>query len=168
MINKEDVQEVLGGYEVKEYLRLNPDNEEDEYIDLLIASAREYCENRIGQTIAITDLTLTEENPGKSVHLARPPIVRVNSVTCNGEAVAYHYDAQNIYFDEDIEGTVVINYTVGMTECPQSLKTAMLLLIGHWYTHREAVSISSQYSARSSAVEMGVNAILNQYKRWWF
>lgn len=41
----------------------------------------------------------------------------------------------------------------------------MLLLIGHWYTNREAVVVGAFASVE---VAQTVNSILNLYKVWWF
>jgi hypothetical protein len=51
-----------------------------------------------------------------------------------------------------IPGTVQVTYTAGSygdgsdpTLCPQTIVMAMLLIIGHWYQNREAVSATNMY-----------------------
>ena len=57
----------------------------------------------------------------------------------------------------------VITYTAGYEETPYLVRQAMLLLIGHWYTNREAVIQGS-----TTEIDIAVRAMLNQYKGWWF
>ena len=47
--------------------------------------------------------------------------------------------------------------------CGACVFLAMLLLIGHWYANREAVT-----TANTSEVDMAAQAMLRQYKGWWF
>lgn len=163
------VTEVLTVEEVKDYLKLNPDNDEDELIESYIVAAREYCENRTGRTIALTNYRLTVQSPEKVFVLPRPMIISVDSVTCDGEEVGYSFDYRTITFNSQPQGEVVIDYTAGYPNCPHGIITAMKLLIGHWYAHREAVYVSSgSVTSKSSSIAMGVDAILNQYKVWWF
>lgn len=48
---------------------------------------------------------------------------------------------------------------------PKTIKQALLLLIAHWYTNREAVVASN---AVPREVELTVRTLLNQNKVWWF
>ncbi|TKI02767.1 head-tail connector protein [Martelella alba] len=48
--------------------------------------------------------------------------------------------------------------------CDESIETAMLLLVGHWYTNREAVIIGTNNA--SSPLDFGVNALLQPYRRY--
>ncbi len=97
-----------------------------------------------------------------TIALPRGPVMSVDSVTVNGEAAEYTADIRR--------GTVTINkpgavitYTAGCEETPYLVRQAMLLLIGHWYTNREAVIQGS-----TTEIDIAVRAMLNQYKGWWF
>lgn len=59
-------------------------------------------------------------------------------------------------------GQVIVDYTAGsygdgveVNNCPRTITMAMLLLMGHWYEHREAVS-----DAKLTTVPLAVDALL--------
>ena len=61
-----------------------------------------------------------------------------------------------------VPGSVVIDYVSGtygdgaeVDTCPQTIKIAILLLIGHWYANREAVS-----DATMTNIPLGVDSLL--------
>ena len=169
LIDVVSAEEILSVEEVRDYLKLNPDNDEEDTIETYIMAAREYCEMRTGRTIALTEYSVSVESPGKTLIVPRPAILEVTSVTCDGVAIGYTYNYRSITFDIEPQGTVVVNYVSGYRKCPKELRVAMLLLIGHWYAHREAVYVSTgSVTSKSTSVAMGVDAILNQYKVWWF
>lgn len=62
---------------------------------------------------------------------------------------------------------IEIDFTVGFgaaaTDIPESIRHAMLLLIGHWYMNREAVMVGTP-----SVLPFGVELLLNPYKVWSF
>lgn len=166
-----DVTEILTVSEVKDYLKLNPDNDEDDFLSSLITASREYCEARTGRSIPITEYTLTVYDPPRILKLPKPDIISIESVLLDGEPVNYSVDSmkRTLTFDSELTGTLTVNYRAGYETCPESIKTAMRMLVAHWYVHREAVNIGSgAVSANTAPMEMAVNAILNQYKVWWF
>ena len=153
--------------EAKMHLRINPDdNSEDMLIILpLIAAAREYCENYTGRAFAPQKITALTDAAG-TTELPRCPIKSIDSVTVDGKAVEYTADLRR--------GTVTVNepnatitYTAG-GHVPFMVRQAMLLLIGHWYANREAVTMSSTVAQVSHEVGMAAQAMLRQYKGWWF
>ena len=77
------------------------------------------------------------------------------SVTdANGNPVQATANGADITVDTSLAGqTLTANYTVD--NCPQTIKAAMLLLIGHWYEHRLAVSTSTM-----SVMPMAVESLL--------
>ena len=132
--------EPLSLEEVKLHLRNNPgDTSEDkDIIAPLISAAREYCENYCGKSFAEQSITAYPEVSG-TMTLPRGPVISVN------------------------KPGAVITYTAGYEETPYLVRQAMLLLIGHWYTNREAVIQGS-----TTEIDIAVRAMLNQYKGWWF
>jgi uncharacterized phiE125 gp8 family phage protein len=54
---------------------------------------------------------------------------------------------------------VRITYVAGLPTPPAAIKQAMLLLIGHWYEHREAVA-----SGNMSEVPMAVNSLIASFR----
>lgn len=155
--------EPLSLEEVKLHLRNNPgDTSEDkDIIAPLISAAREYCENYCGKSFAEQSITAYPEVSG-TVTLPRGPVISVDSVTVDGEAVEYTADVRRGTVTVNNPGAV-ITYTAGYEETPYLVRQAMLLLIGHWYTNREAVIQGS-----TTEIDIAVRAMLNQYKGWWF
>lgn len=155
--------EPLSLEEVKQHLRINPgDTSEDKDIIVpLISAAREYCENYCGRSFAEQIITVYAETGG-TVRLPRGPVKSVDSVTVDGEPVEYTADVRKGTVKVDELGAVIV-YTAGCEEAPCLVRQAMLLLIGHWYTNREAVIQGS-----TAPVSMAVEVMLNQHKGWWF
>lgn len=155
--------EPLSLEEVKLHLRNNPgDTSEDkDIIAPLISAAREYCENYCGKSFAEQSITAYPEVSG-TMTLPRGPVISVDSVTVDGEAVEYTADVRRGTVTVNKPGAV-ITYTAGYEETPYLVRQAMLLLIGHWYTNREAVIQGS-----TTEIDIAVRAMLNQYKGWWF
>lgn len=155
--------EPLSLEEVKLHLRNNPgDTSEDkDIIAPLISAAREYCENYCGKSFAEQSITAYPEVSGTAT-LPRGPVISVDSVTVDGEAVEYTADVRRGTVTVNKPGAV-ITYTAGYEETPYLVRQAMLLLIGHWYTNREAVIQGS-----TTEIDIAVRAMLNQYKGWWF
>jgi len=72
--------------------------------------------------------------------------------------------------DYYIPGSVQVTYVAGsygdgttVDNCPQTIKQAILLMVGHLYNNREATS-----EARLSAIPLGVDALLSPYKFYWW
>ena len=95
--------EPLSLEEVKLHLRNNPgDTSEDkDIIAPLISAAREYCENYCGKSFAEQSITAYPEVSG-TVTLPRGPVISVDSVTVDGEAVEYTADVRR--------GTVTVKF----------------------------------------------------------
>ena len=55
--------------------------------------------------------------------------------------------------------TIRISYTAGLTDIPDDMKQAILMLISHWYENREAVIVGTI----SAEVSLGVNQLLSPY-----
>ena len=66
------------------------------------------------------------------------------------------------YQNEYLPGQVQVTYTSGthgdglvVDDCPQTIKLAILLLVSHWYAHREATT-----EATLNNIPLGVNELL--------
>jgi hypothetical protein len=82
----------------------------------------------------------------------------VGVTDADDNAVSGTNDAGTLTFEAAQAGqTLTASYTVNA--CPQAVVQAMLLLIKHWYDHREAVSDQSFKN-----VPMAVNALLNAHR----
>jgi uncharacterized phiE125 gp8 family phage protein len=66
---------------------------------------------------------------------------------------------------------VVIRFVAGWTsalDVPWRFKAAMKLLIGHWYVHREAVTLGNAAASVSEDLKLGVDRLLGQLRIWAF
>ena len=139
---------------VKAHLRINPgDTSEDaEILEPLISAAR-----------ALAVETLTVDLPAGRQYLPRPPILEILTVQDGDGDVSYTANLAHgwVYLDR----AATVTYRCGYEVLPLPLRQAMLLLIGHWYTNREAVVVGAFASVE---VAQTVNSILNLYKVWWF
>jgi uncharacterized phiE125 gp8 family phage protein len=72
----------------------------------------------------------------------------------------------------NVEGSAVrIEYIAGYTQSsntstiPDAIRTAILLLIGHWYANREAAVVSQSSSASAITLPFAVEALLAPFRR---
>jgi uncharacterized phiE125 gp8 family phage protein len=169
--------------EVKGHLRVEH-SDEDAYITTLIKVATEYCENFIGRFIKqrIVEIIL-DTFPSKVLKLPITPILDVNSIHyTNSKEEEIYIEPSNyvkiletqppiiVHKDKwpkdviDIPGKVRIEVKAGYETVPQSIKQAVLLLCGHFYENREAVSKKGEFKE----LPFSVSALLYPYKvfRW--
>jgi len=153
-------------------------SEDSAIISPLITAAREFCENITGRALASQTVKAYPDAWGLW-RLPRPPLTSVTSIK--------YYDEDNVeatlpaanYQADAVDGLVsviyaptaalralnpiVVEYVTGYTTAPMAVRQAMLLLIGHWYTNREAVVIGTA----SGEIDLTVHRLLNQYREWW-
>lgn len=147
--------EPVGLAEAKSHIRVDYDDE-DVLITSLISAAREHCE-------VVTRLTLAPATwearldafPAGAIELPHPPLLDVESVRYVDEggvevevpAVDYTVDTLTMPgtvapVDRWPDGRDVrIRYRAGYEDgkIPHAARQAILLLVGHWHAHREAV-----------------------------
>lgn len=158
-------------------------NVEDSYLKELVWRATEYCQESILGNRQF--LTATFDLPLASwwcdcMTLPRPPLQSVTSVTYydsdgNSQVLSssyyevrkpwkqpgYIHRAPN-YTWPTLQGDrpypIVIRFVAGFSSAygvPHDWKAAVLLLVGHWYEHREAASDEEKYS-----IPLGVDSLL--------
>lgn len=166
--------------EAKDHLRVDG-NDEDALISSLITAAREYCEGYQGRAYVtqVWEIVL-DAFPQMPMVVPRPPLQSVCSIKyTNNQGVEATFDVENYIVDSDSEpGRIVlasgkswpavqlqpvngvrIRFSAGYgdaTKVPASIKEAILLLVGHWHEHREAVLTG----ATSREIEFAVKALL--------
>jgi uncharacterized phiE125 gp8 family phage protein len=162
-----------------------PTSAEDTLLEALITTAREYCEgyqNR--QYITATwELWLDRWPCGGGVKIPRPPLQIVNSIKYYGtDNTEYTMEVADYFVDSKSEpGRVSLAYGItwptitlrpingvciefdagygdAVGDVPKRVKQSMLLLIGHWYGQREAVSLGT--GTISKEIEFAVHALL--------
>lgn len=152
--------------QAKAHLRVDF-TDDDALIGVLIQAAREHCEEILGRALmAQTVEAVLDEEPGDVIVLPRPPLISVRSIKFyDVDNVATLVDPSEYLVDTHSEpgrivladegewpdvdlrpgNAVVIEFDAGYgddeTDVPSKFRQAMLLLIGHWYTHREEVSV---------------------------
>lgn len=149
------VQEPVTLEEAKAHLRIDYDAE-DALITSYIAVAREHCEVVTGLALApATWEARLDAFPAGAIELPYPPLVEVESVRyvdAGGDEVqldagAYKVDTLIMPgtmapVDRWPDGRDVrIRYRAGYEggKIPHAARQAILLLVGHWHAHREAV-----------------------------
>ncbi|MDK2918991.1 MAG: hypothetical protein PWQ37_1724 [Candidatus Petromonas sp.] len=169
--------------EVKGHLRVEH-SDEDAYITSLIKVATEYCENFIGRFIKqrLVEIILNEF-PIKVIKLPVSPVCEINNIyytNLNNEKVYINLSDYTIIPETeppivihkdrwpkdviDIPGKVRVEAKVGYELIPQSIKQSVLLLCGHFYENREAVSKKGELNE----LPFSISALLYPYKvfRW--
>ena len=149
---------------VRNHLRLLPDDTEN--LDALIYAAWEYVENFTGHAYG-TDTVKVYVDNAQYVELPRTPAVSITSITADGEAVTdYTFNAASgsVVFSKELSNIEII-YTAGDGTCPFVVWQALLMLIAHWYSNREAVVVGAIATVEPS---IGVKELLRQEKGWWF
>ena len=150
--------------------------DEDVLIANIIAAARSHCERFCRKTFPVTTYKLTvDQFPAGMQPLAipYPPLASVTSIIyTDAGGVSQTLSASDYTVDTQSEparitpawskvwpfarghtNDVAITFVAGSATYPPSVVQAMLLLIGHWYEHRESVVVGSINSTLADAVE---------------
>ena len=176
--------EPVSSMEAKLHLRVD-ESADDTLIAALITAAREEVERQSYHALMTQTLELTVENWwAHEIALPRPPLVSVSSITYKDDTGASATWASSNYvvganmmpgmIRMSATGAfpsvtlyavepIVIRYVAGYASAalvPQSLKQAMLLLIGHWYESREQVTVG----AVARDIPFGVEALCRSYR----
>jgi uncharacterized phiE125 gp8 family phage protein len=168
-----------------------PTSAEDTLLTALITTAREYVENVTNRALItqVWELWLDSFPSEDYIEIPKPPILTggVSSIkyydTANTEATVtasdYFLDFKSepgrvvLAYGKDWPTTtlrsvnaVCVTFTCGYgaaAAVPTTIKQAMLLLIGHLYEHREAVT-----DRPLTNVPLAVDALLYPYRIWSF
>ncbi len=171
--------------EVKRHLRVDH-TDDDAYISGLIAAATAWIDGAngwLGRAIGIQkwELQRCGFGPGCSINLPLAPLVSVEAVSYTAVAGASQTfseyrvlgigtsGAGGIYLaagsswpttsgDPD---SVRIEFTAGYEAVPAPIKHAILLMVGHYYENREAIT-----AEKPDVLPMGVDALLMPYRIW--
>ena len=165
---------------------------EDDFLTALIVAAREYCEQFTSRALAEQTIVayLDHFPPCNNFELPRPPLQSVTSlkyINSSNETTTMVQDTDYMVDTDSLLGRIAlpygetwpqftawpvnpvqIEYVAGYDESnpiPTTIKQAMLMLIGHWYSNREASVIGS---ITSVSVEFSVKTLLSNWKVRWF
>lgn len=172
--------------EAKAHLRVDHDTDDD-LITALIAAARQFAETFTRRAFVTQTWRLELDAFPAEIRLPRSPIQAVTSVQYVDEAGSTQTLGSSLYvldkateparlipaYDQswpaarNFTAALKVTYTAGYGDAaavPQAIKQALLLLIGHWYERREAVSVA----APPAEMPMAVDALLWQHRLYEF
>jgi uncharacterized phiE125 gp8 family phage protein len=176
--------EPLTTAEAKLHLRVDV-SDDDAIIAALITAAREFAEHYTGRALAPQTLEMGvhcfPSSWRDSIDLDMPPVASVTSVKYLDAAgveqtvpaadytLSSYGDARCVTLDyglywpitQDVPDAVRIRYVTGYTTLPKAARAALLLVIGHLYENREAVS-----ALKLDEIPMGARALLDTIKIW--
>jgi uncharacterized phiE125 gp8 family phage protein len=164
----------------------------DARLTSLITAARQWCENHTGVAFLPQqwDFYLQEwpRNPADRIYLPRATVRTVDQfeITLSDETTQ---TVSSTLYKVDTAGTpgcvalryaciwpsvvlstlngIRVRYTCGSwdapADVPETLKAAMLLLVGHWYEHPEAVTLGAM-AVDSKELKLALIALLEQYR----
>lgn len=150
---------------VMDHLRVEHDAEgpEQTLIEAYTDAALVYCGKFSRRQVMGQRYRLTMPGAiGGAISMPHPPLVSVESVVADGVTVdpsaywvAPHTWPGEVYLRETHQGPVVIEFTAGYTEetLPDMIRQAVLLIVGHWYEHREDVVLGAAPSRVPMAAE---------------
>ena len=176
--------------EAKAHLRVDG-SDDDAYIGTLITTARSHVETITRRALITQTWKLVLDDwPDDVLELYLPPLVSVSSLTykdADGDTQTfassnYVVDADSVpgrlcladdasWPSDDLYpmGAVQIQYVAGYgdaDEVPQPIKSAILLLVGHYYENREAALVAQ--GANVQELPIGIEALLSSYRVWTF
>lgn len=112
--------------------------------DVSAATVKYFDAANAEQTVAADVVTLLEDERGAFVRFS------------DGFSFPSVYDDR----DDGVRVEFTAGYGAAAADVPQSIKTAILLMVAHWYNNREA-SAESQ----SSEIPFGVSALIAPFRR---
>ena len=159
-------------------------SDEDTYLNGLIAAATTHVEKQTGRAILAQTWRLTLEGFADEITLPQSPLRSVASVTYLPPVGAAQTLSSSVYTVDttstpgrivlavdqewpetlDSVNAVTIEYQAGYDAAPAPIKHAILLLIAHWFAHREAVNVGNI----TSELPMAVDALLKNYRAYGF
>lgn len=174
---------IIGTADAKAHLRVLHDDD-DAYIDSLVLVAQDWMfgENSwLGRSAPESEWEgrLASFPIGKLV-LPRPPFISVESIRytpgdgsaevdligfrsfgSGGEGYVLPAKGADWPVTDGEPESVKITFKAGYADLPKSIRHAALLLIGHWYENREAVT-----EVKMSELPAAVDALLMPYRNW--
>ena len=180
--------EPISSTEAKLHLKIDSDTTDDTLIAALITAARESCENYTGRAFInqIWEATFEEfpDDDDCALELPPSPLSSISSITYkDGDGVTqtlstsvYEADtyivpgraclkySQTWPSAMEIQNSILVTYVCGYgsaaSSVPSALKTAILMLIGHLYEHRESVAVG----VTVAEMPQGVAFLLDPYR----
>lgn len=174
---------ILSVAEAQDHLRVDDD---EDYITRLIQAATDTIEGPYGAGLALITQTwaLTLDDLPRHIRIPLSPTIAVTGITYVDAAGSTQTLSSSLYrvvtatspatisalpnavlpIPMFTPGAVTVTFTCGYgsasTNVPADLRQAALLIIGHMYENREAVTETNTFTV----LPMGVEAVLNRYR----
>lgn len=170
--------------EVKDRLVIDYDDYNDVLLGL-IRTAREYVESYTGRALITQTWKAYYSGLSAALVLPKPKVQSIThikyypagsaAVTVSSSVYEADLSAEPAYITtaygqqwpsftarttKPVEVQFVAGYG-GAEDVPQGIKDAMLLLIGHWFRHREEVLVGTTAQISSTPVRMGARYLLD-------
>lgn len=165
--------------EAKAQCRID-DTSSDTILGIQIAAARAHVEAYCGVRFAEQTVAIKCDNFDDFAWLPEAPVQSITSITYVDTAGATQTLADTVY-EERFDGLsaeivlkhgqtwpaiqpgsrITVTAVVGYEEVPESVKQAMLLLIGFWFENRETVNVGNI----TTALPFGTDALLANHRR---
>lgn len=141
--------------EAKQHLRVDHDDE-DSLIESLLISSTQYGEGYQRRFYARRQISVYHDSLPLAWRVPFAPVVSVDSLEIDGLSVTCSLTSSGwLMSDSTGEATIVMTVGYDSEDIPATVKQAILLLIGHWYQHREAAD------AGRNEIPFGVGALLD-------
>lgn len=158
-------------------------HEDDTLVAELLTAAHEYAEHYTSRSFGQQTLELAlDAFPSGPIQLPRGPVTSIVSVTyVDTQQATIVLDGASYSLDDylmpawlapaystdwpealDVPNAVKVRYTAGASTLPSAVRAALLLLVGHLYENRQAVSSG----AALTKVPLGVEALLDTQRVW--
>ena len=168
--------------DAKDHLRLIDDDDQDDWIERQIPAVREWCENYLGLSLAPQTREWTADHLSGEIELPFGPVTSVyeaeyvdttgvtqelgDYVTHYGRLVpSYGYFWPMLRYQP---GAVRVRYEAGYGydgdspleyPLPKAIRSAMLLLLGHFFENRESTAV-----VKLEEIPMGIVSLLDPYR----
>lgn len=174
------VSPVVSLPEVKKHIRAEYHTDDDAYLEGLVAVATTFIEgpNGIGICLSPQSWRLSLDGFPCEISIPLGPVSAITSISYTDSAgdsasvtdwrVDFDTEPCRLWPARDEAwpaataepGAVKVVFVTGYTTCPKDLKHAVLLIAGHLYENREAVTSD----VKADELPMGVRAILERYR----
>lgn len=158
-------------------------SDEEALLAAYITAARQYAEEITGRAFLTQTLELTLDGfEADTIELPRAPVASITSIGYLDTAgvsktvTSHVLDGRSrpprltpAYGESwpDTRGTpgcVAIRFVAGEATAPEPVKQAILLMVGHWYEHREDAIAAPGITIAS--IPHGAHALLAPYRIW--
>lgn len=182
------VGDVVTLIQAKKHLRIDH-SDDDDLIQAYVAAAQGAIEGPtgIGVLLLDQDWEIYLDNWPKVIEIPLGPITDVSAITYTDQDGATQTLSSSLYVVDVFSSSANITRAYGATwptarternsikvafsggfgdfdDVPRDLKQAMLLMVSHYYEHREAV-VGVENRDSSTELPLGVSAILDRYRR---